>query len=723
MSKFKVANQCVREGQFDNAVQLYRELLAELTLPMYRNNLLSCLHELNATRSDALIEATPRHKEVCFVTSGIMGPTAGGGIATCFYNMIRACADGGNVGITIIYCAHPYYAKENFNHWQKYFADKFKAKLIPLETNQADYGNVEMKRSYAALKYLSEKDGLFDTIVFHDFMGLGFYPTLAKKFQLAFRHTRLIISAHGNNQLSCHYGQKSVTTWSEHATMYMEREAIKNADIVTTPSVFYARWMHKHFDYPDAICIPNIIYPPGSDLFASTEVRSDLTSRPVYFYGRMERLKGIDVLIQAIKLIKSESPEFPMNLIFAGNAVKIDGVSSQDYIEAALEGTQVSVQYMINTTPEDFFGHVRESEGIAVFPTLGETSSCVVVEAILHNVPFIASDIEGIKELVRPEHHHTALFRAGDANSLKEALMNAMRNPEVPALSFDMPENISRWHNFLQETPPPPTVNLSSSPLISVIVPTKNRSDLLKFTLNSIIDQSYKNIEIIVVDDNSVDSESNKKICDSMGVDYLLMPENTYKGGACNSAASRAKGSYICFFDDDDIAYSHMLETYVRAFDAMPEVDVLSCFAEYFEHANFVEDGVQSVDYTSLALGPSLETNILANFFGKGTFIIKSEKFHQINGYQRDNDSVPMVDYRFYVRAFLNGLNIRIVPFALYAYRKNSPRSLFYENKDNRKLLFLAKAGIESELLSSLGPSVGRALAITAWSLGQPKFQ
>ena len=78
----------------------------------------------------------------------------------------------------------------------------------------------------------------------------------------------------------------------------------------------------------------------------------------------------------------------------------------------------------------------------------------------------------------------------------------------------------------------------------------------------------------------------------------------------------------------------------------------------------------------------------MANFFGKGTFIIKSDKFHMVGGYQVDETTIPMVDYRFYIRAALKGLNISIIPKSLYRYRKNSPNSLFYENKDNKRLMF-----------------------------------
>lgn len=96
---------------------------------------------------------------------------------------------------------------------------------------------------------------------------------------------------------------------------------------------------------------------------------------------------------------------------------------------------------------------------------------------------------------------------------------------------------------------------MNDMPLISIYIPTYNRLPLLKRALESVFNQSYNNIEVIVVDDNSSDgtkeflaeiSEKDKR------VKYLLKDENS---GACvsrNMAIEHAKGDYITGLDDDD---------------------------------------------------------------------------------------------------------------------------------------------------------------------------
>src|ERR1035437_7792327 len=84
-------------------------------------------------------------------------------------------------------------------------------------------------------------------------------------------------------------------------------------------------------------------------------------------------------------------------------------------------------------------------------------------------------------------------------------------------------------------------------PLVSVIIPTKNSSRTLEACLKSIKDQSYKNIELIVVDNNSTDDtkEIAKKYTDKV---FNYGPERSAQR---NSGAKQAKGEYLLIHDSD----------------------------------------------------------------------------------------------------------------------------------------------------------------------------
>ena len=90
--------------------------------------------------------------------------------------------------------------------------------------------------------------------------------------------------------------------------------------------------------------------------------------------------------------------------------------------------------------------------------------------------------------------------------------------------------------------------------LITVIIPVYNKEEYLEKTLNSIINQSYKNLEIIIINDGSTDN--SKYICDKFQNQdkriNLVNTKNYGAGHARNIGIKMAKGNYISFIDADD---------------------------------------------------------------------------------------------------------------------------------------------------------------------------
>ena len=108
---------------------------------------------------------------------------------------------------------------------------------------------------------------------------------------------------------------------------------------------------------------------------------------------------------------------------------------------------------------------------------------------------------------------------------------------------------------------------IENGPLVSVIVPTYKRADRLKKALSSISNQSYRNLEIIVVNDNEVNSEWDKETNKVLSAyeDSRLRTIHTVGrtggGAARNYACSQAMGDYLAFLDDDDEFLPDKVET------------------------------------------------------------------------------------------------------------------------------------------------------------------
>ena len=104
-----------------------------------------------------------------------------------------------------------------------------------------------------------------------------------------------------------------------------------------------------------------------------------------------------------------------------------------------------------------------------------------------------------------------------------------------------------------------------SNSLVSIIIPTYNRRELIKETLTSIQNQTYKNWECIIVDDGSTDNTKEEVIKfthnDNRFAYYKRPPEIKKGANACrNYGFKKAKGKYIQWFDSDDLMHVRMLE-------------------------------------------------------------------------------------------------------------------------------------------------------------------
>ncbi|UBZ11212.1 glycosyltransferase [Leeuwenhoekiella palythoae] len=115
-------------------------------------------------------------------------------------------------------------------------------------------------------------------------------------------------------------------------------------------------------------------------------------------------------------------------------------------------------------------------------------------------------------------------------------------------------------------------MDLEEKPLVSVLIPTFNRYDYLREAINSIVKQSYKEWEVIVVDDGS-DKDVLNKVLKLETIDRRVKiyqrPDSYPKGvsGSRNYAFSKSNGDYIQWLDDDDLIDTDKLEVQVEALE------------------------------------------------------------------------------------------------------------------------------------------------------------
>ena len=113
---------------------------------------------------------------------------------------------------------------------------------------------------------------------------------------------------------------------------------------------------------------------------------------------------------------------------------------------------------------------------------------------------------------------------------------------------------------------------------VSIIIPTYNRADVLSLSVQSVLQQTYADFELLIVDDGS--SDNTDIVVESWHDDrirYLKLPENKGVAAARNEGIRQAKYDYIAFQDSDDCWMPDKLEKQMDFFMQNPEADLLYC--------------------------------------------------------------------------------------------------------------------------------------------------
>ncbi len=108
----------------------------------------------------------------------------------------------------------------------------------------------------------------------------------------------------------------------------------------------------------------------------------------------------------------------------------------------------------------------------------------------------------------------------------------------------------------------------NETPKVSIIIPAHNRAHLLQRAIESLLNQTYKEFEVIVVDDGSIDGTKEVvKDCNDARIRYIKLEENRGAAAARNIGIDNAKGEFIAFQDTDDEWHHEKLKMQMKEFE------------------------------------------------------------------------------------------------------------------------------------------------------------
>ena len=228
------------------------------------------------------------------------------------------------------------------------------------------------------------------------------------------------------------------------------------------------------------------------------------------------------------------------------------------------------------------------------------------------------------------------------------------------------------------------------SELVSIVIPIHNSEQFLKESLESIINQTYSNIEIICVDDGSTDNSLeilksySKKIT-------IISQKNQGLASALNAGIKQMQGKWFKWFSPDDVMYSHTIETLVNAAKKYPNSIIYSNWEIIDEEGIKVRNFNES-NYNELS---DFEYNIRlldGQQINVNTSLIPSVLFEKCC--IRELDDPVAIDYDFFLHAaLLYKIKFHLIEKELIKYRIHTKQ--LSHNNMTRTLDYISKIKYE----------------------------
>ena len=192
-------------------------------------------------------------------------------------------------------------------------------------------------------------------------------------------------------------------------------------------------------------------------------------------------------------------------------------------------------------------------------------------------------------------------------------------------------------------------------PHVSVIVPTYNRATYIARAVNSILSQTYRDFEVIVVDDGSTDHTRQVLAAYGDRVRYVFQ-DNAGPGAARNHGIRLSTGQYLAFLDSDDMWMPAFLEKTVGALDAHPSVDVATTGlyvgpADRKTPAHL--EGVQTGPWQLPTRFRQRQLPFLLNGFWSGSLVVRQEVVGRYGGFYEQGCTLGE-DIYLWVQVLLN---------------------------------------------------------------------
>ena len=663
--------------------------------------------------------------------TGDMGPFLAG--------LSRALADGGHRVTVVLLPRAERFTAGFVSPWES-FARNIGANLAVLADDDQEmvaYYSRMVVNAYRLYQWL--KRNPVDVVHSPDFDGLTYYALLAKRQGLACRDMYFAISQFSQREWLREGTGDPYDGMQDLCTDHMERMCIELCDALISANQFGLwRLLENGWRLPKSVyCSPYVLDLPrdgagqGQGESETPETSPTTEVQELVYAAPITRKDGLPIFLKALtnpastkqgstnqgltKSVSSKFQDIPVTIFhMEGLGAPVDLAAESVSGEAGWRG---SWRIVSGEPLAKVMAYLQQPGKLAVFPATHSAHSPALAGCLLLGIPVLAARAGGNPEMIHVDDRESVLFEP-NAKALAGLIASAMANgikPARPAPSMLFAAQTWRdWHGcLLESTANGPagedltgTDSKDSKPLVSICLVHHNRPLLLQRAIRSIERQDYAPFEVVLVDDGSDDPAAIATL-DRLAPQFeaknwrLIRQSNRYLGAARNTAVRHARGEYILFMDDDNVAKPEELSTFVRA-ALNSGADILTCASEIFSGDEW--DPAQNEPDAVIWVPPGGGTvaGLFHNVYGDANALIRKDVFEKIGGFS-EISGLGFEDWEFFAKAALAGFRIQVVPEPLFWYRK-STGSMLAETSTiwNLRRVTRLFAGIDPATLEAL---------------------
>jgi glycosyltransferase involved in cell wall biosynthesis len=396
-------------------------------------------------------------RRIAFVADELLG-YAGNGIGTTTTFVSLALARKGH-DVEILFAGRR--SDEAVDpEWQRLYDEAgVSVREVPQGSEQVEPGHFARARDVEAALRADPPD----VVIVQDLGAPAYTALRLRRLGLAFERTSFVVFCHGTRQWITDVSQKVRVLPGALAVTVLERASVELADVVVSPSAYLVDWMRGEGWQlpPQTFVIPHVSRAgaTGKPPPPPVQAESDRVDR-VAFFGRLEERKGVRPFLAALNALEPELLE-RFSVDFIGRPTppwpveRVTELLSED-----TRSTLRRVSFETALDQHEALARLRRPGTLAVMPSFEENSPNTIYECLENQIPFIASNVAGIRELVAPDDRARVLFEP-TANGIAEALRRALADGDAlrsVRAAFDDAESLRRWQNVLAlptQAPPP----------------------------------------------------------------------------------------------------------------------------------------------------------------------------------------------------------------------------------------------------------------------------